>query len=91
MRIDGALATLLWWEVVEEPVAPMDANEHAELVDLLKAKWDNVNAQYQKMCHNTIFETGAIIKRKEDLEASLDQIEKDIQALTGGPVFVRRR
>jgi hypothetical protein len=73
---DGALAE------------PMDDRERQELVNALKAKWDHVNAKYQKLCHNVVFDTLGKVRRKETFEKELTQLEKDITMLEKGRVVV---
>lgn len=68
----------------------MDESERQHLVDALKAKWDNTNSKYQKLCHNVVFDTLGKVRRKETLERELTQLEKDIQMLEKGPVAVQR-
>lgn len=70
---------------VEIPELPRE--EQAELVDKLKAKWDDVNSRYQQLVHQTFFEHGRMAA-KARLEGELDEIEADISKLTRGPVAV---
>ncbi|CCI43503.1 unnamed protein product [Albugo candida] len=67
---------------------PLDEHERQQLVNALKAKWDNVNAKYQKLCHNVVFDTLGKVRRKETLEKELTQLEKDIDLLEKGPVVI---
>lgn len=67
---------------------PMDERERQELVNALKAKWDHVNAKYQKLCHNVVFDTLGKVRRKETFEKELTQLEKDITLLEKGRVVV---
>lgn len=69
-------------------VEPMDESERLALVDALKSKWDHVNAKYQKLCHNVVFDTLGKVRRKETFEKELTQLEKDIQLLEKGHVVV---
>ncbi|GMG17018.1 unnamed protein product [Phytophthora fragariaefolia] len=69
-------------------VEPMDESERLTLVDALKSKWDHVNAKYQKLCHNVVFDTLGKVRRKETFEKELTQLEKDIQLLERGHVVV---
>ncbi|GMF26911.1 unnamed protein product [Phytophthora lilii] len=69
-------------------VEPMDESERLALVDALKSKWDHVNAKYQKLCHNVVFDTLGKVRRKETFEKELTQLEKDIQLLEKGHVIV---
>jgi len=58
-----------------------DENERRDLLRALKGKWDSVNAKYQKMCHMVKLDTVGKIRRKEEMEKELDQIESDIKKL----------
>ncbi|TMW59627.1 hypothetical protein Poli38472_004696 [Pythium oligandrum] len=69
---------------------PMDERERKHLVDALKAKWDHVNAKYQKLCHNVVFDTLGKVRRKETFEKELTQLEKDIELLSKGQVVVSK-
>lgn len=69
-------------------VEMMDESERKELVNALKAKWDHVNAKYQKLCHNVVFDTLGKVRRKETFEKELAQLEKDIEMLEKGQVIV---
>ena len=56
--------------------------EEAEaLIDALKTKWDDTNQKYQKMCHMVKLDTIGKVRRKENLEKELNQLEKDIESL----------
>lgn len=67
----------------EMPVEQLDSLIHA-----LKTKWDNVNAQYQKICHMVKLDTIGKVRRKEKFESQLTQLEKDIQTLENRKVVV---
>merc|ERR1712167_288305 len=71
-------------------VQPMEEAERLALIDALKSKWDHENARYQRICHQTIFETDGKVRRKENCEAAMTQLENDIEMLEHGPVMVRR-
>ena len=60
----------------------MDENERHELVNALKDKWDFVNSRYQKICHRVSIDSLGDIKRKEEQEAELQQLEDDIEKLS---------
>jgi len=70
-------------EVEEAPEIYEEFPEHErqELVDALKAKWDSVNAQYQKITHLVKLDSTGQVRRKETLEAQLAQLEADILKL----------
>lgn len=59
----------------------LSETERSELIAALKEKWDNVNANYQKITHLVRLDTTGHIRRKETLEAELQQLEKDIERL----------
>jgi len=66
-----------------------DAERYA-LVDALKAKWDTVNAKYQKMTHNVNLDTVGKVKRKEAMETELKMLEADISKLEKPqPIYIR--
>ena len=71
-----------------DTVDAMEDEERLELIEQLKAKWDHVNKIYQKMGHNVVFDTQGKVRRKENLENELDQIEKDIETLQRGRVLI---
>lgn len=65
--------------------------ERRELINALKAKWDSVNAQYQKITHLVKLDTAGQIRRKETLENQLQQLEQDIERLErAGTVLIRK-
>jgi len=68
-------------EATPEVYEEFEENERLQLVDALKAKWDNVNAKYQKITHLVQLDTTGQIRRKEKLENELAQIEADINKL----------
>ena len=80
-------------EVDTEPeqFEQMSEEERTDLLMALKAKWDNVNASYQKITHLVRLDTTGQVRRKENLEAEMNSLEKDIQKLQrSGPVLVRK-
>jgi hypothetical protein len=54
----------------------------------LKAKWEQVNTDYQATTHLTKLDTIGKVKRKETYEAQLSQIEKDIEKLNRKNIYV---
>jgi len=62
----------------------MEENERLDLLDALKTKWDSVQCKYQKMCHMVKLDTIGKVRRKEQMETELSQLEKDIGSLEGG-------
>jgi hypothetical protein len=61
---------------------PMSEDERQNLLEGLKAKWEQVNTAYQAGTHMTKLDTMGKMKRKEKNEAELSQIEKDIERLS---------
>jgi hypothetical protein len=82
-EMEGALAS-------EDPHEEEISNEERdELLDALKTKWDAVNSKYQKMCHMVKLDTIGKVRRKEQMEAELTQLEKDIEMLEDRTIIIR--
>lgn len=64
-----------------EEFEEMSEEERQSLLAQLKAKWDLVNAQYQKITHLVLLDTTGQIRRKENFENTLMQLERDIDRL----------
>jgi len=78
-------------DIAPETFEEVTEEERQELLNDLKAKWDNVNANYQKITHLVQLDTTGQIRRKETLEGQLDQLEKNIQKLMRpGPILLRK-
>lgn len=60
---------------------PLPEDHRLELIAGLKAKWEQVNTEYQATTHLTVLDTTGKVARKEKYEATLSQIEKDIEKL----------
>jgi len=58
------------------------------LIQGLKAKWEQVNTDYQATTHLTKLDTIGKVRRKEKYEAELTQIEKDIEKLNKKHIYV---
>jgi len=69
-------------------VSPLEEAERVQLIDGLKAKWEQVNTSYQATTHLTKLDTIGKTKRKEQYEAQLTQIEKDIEKLNRRNILV---
>ena len=68
----------------------MSESERDALVAQLKAKWDSVNANYQRMTHMTRLDTCGQMRRKEGGENALKELEANIEKLTRpGPVYIK--
>jgi len=61
--------------------APLTEGDRLALLNGLKAKWESVNTEYQAATHVTLLDTQGKMYRKEKNEASLSQLEKDIERL----------
>jgi hypothetical protein len=71
---------------VGKKVSQLSEHERSELIRHLKLKWGSMNTAYQK---GSISVDSAIKKmRKEDLERSLAEIERDIKTLERGEVIL---
>jgi len=73
----------------DPPDEEITDDERDELLDALKTKWDAVNSKYQKMCHMVKLDTIGKVRRKEQMEAELTQLEKDIDMLEDRKVVIR--
>merc|ERR1711959_755214 len=69
-------------------VRQLTEEEKAALIEGLKAKWEKVNTDYQATTHITKLDTIGKVRRKEQYEALLTQIEKDIEKLHKRTVVV---
>lgn len=63
------------------PIHQMEEDERLMLIDGLKAKWEQINNEYQGQTHLTKVDTMGKAFRKNKWEAELAQIEKDIEKL----------
>jgi len=74
----------------EEATEMLSDNDRTHLIDALKAKWDAVNAKYQKMTHMVSLDTVGKVKRKETMEKELKMLEADIGKLEKPqPIYIR--
>lgn len=69
-------------------VRPLTDGERDDMICGLKAKWEQVNTDYQATTHLTKLDTIGKVKRKEKFEAELSQIEKDIEKLSRKQIMV---
>jgi hypothetical protein len=78
--------------VEEEPdrYEEVSHSERQALIDALKAKWDKVNAGYQKITHLTQLDTAGQVRRKEHFESTMSALEQDIEKLSRpGPLLMK--
>lgn len=68
-------------ERTPESFEELTQDERDDLLDALKSKWDYVNSQYQKFTHLVVLDTAGQIRRKEQYETELQQLENDIERL----------
>merc|ERR1712224_1198264 len=69
-------------------VRPLSDAEREDMICGLKAKWEQINTDYQATTHLTKLDTIGKVKRKEKFEAELSQIEKDIERLSRKNIMV---
>jgi len=69
-------------------VRPMSEDERQSLITGLKTNWEAVNKEYQAMAHLTKLDTVGKIRRKEQMESKLTQIEKDIERLSKKNIII---
>jgi len=75
-------------EAARARVRPMDEAERQQLIIGLKSKWEQVNAEYQGMAHLTKIDAAGKRRKKEQMEATLSQIEKDIEKLNKKSILI---
>jgi len=63
-------------------------DEKNALIEGLKAKWEKVNTDYQATTHVTYLDSTGKKRRKEQYEAMLALIEKDIEKLHKGQILI---
>ena len=77
-------------EEVPDKYEEISDHERIALIDALKAKWDKVNSEYQKMTHLVLLDTAGQIRRKEECEKNLTSLENDIEKLSRpGPLMMK--
>merc|ERR1711881_123893 len=75
-------------EARKSQVRVLTQEEKDGLITGLKARWEQVNTDYQATTHLTKLDTIGKVKRKEKYEAELSQIEKDIEKLNRKHILV---
>jgi hypothetical protein len=58
------------------------------LIASLKKKWEIVHKEYQRATHVSKLDTVGLVRRKENCEKELAQLEKDIEKLSKNFIFV---
>lgn len=67
----------------------MSEEEREELIYRLKMKWTEINTKYQRITHLVQLDTLGQVRRKEQLEAALKNIEADIEKISrAGPLLI---
>ena len=69
-------------EVTAQQQTELDENERRDLIEKLKARWELINAQYQKTTHIISMNSCGMIRRKEECERILKELESDIEKLS---------
>lgn len=77
------------YEMGEAKMRLLPEPERQRLVENLKKKWEAVNKQYQGMTHCVVLDTIGKVRRKEEYESQLQQLEKSIEKLSKKYVFVQ--
>lgn len=78
-------------DAVPEQFDELDEKERSALILKLKEKWAHLNAKYQMGTHLVSLDTAGQVRRKEQLEQALTQVEHDIEKLSrGSNVLIRR-
>jgi len=67
----------------------LSENERIEMLNGLKTNWDRINKAYQTLSFT--LDTPAKKQRKEEFEAQLEQLERDIERLSKRNVFVEEQ
>merc|ERR1712070_1298814 len=67
----------------------LNNDERMEMIEGLKTNWDRINKAYQTLSFT--LDTPAKKQRKEEFEAQLEQIERDIERLSKGSIFVEEQ
>jgi len=67
----------------------MSEEEREALIYDLKQKWAVINTEYQKITHLVRLDTIGQLRRKENMESKLKQIEADIERISrAGPLLI---
>mmetsp|Transcript_12272 Transcript_12272/g.8924 ORF Transcript_12272/g.8924 Transcript_12272/m.8924 type:complete len:255 (-) Transcript_12272:17-781(-) len=78
-------------ERTPESFEELTQDERDYLLEALKSKWDYVNSQYQKFTHLVVLDTAGQIRRKEQFETELSQLETDIEKLQRASAVLIRK
>lgn len=69
-------------------VAVLADEDREVLLEQLRARWEEVNREYQKMTHMVVLDTLGKVRKKEEFEKELAVLEKSIDKLSRSIVFV---
>jgi hypothetical protein len=75
-------------EEKQSKVRALPEEERQALVAALEKKREEVNRRYQTMTHMVVLDTVSKVKRKEEFERELAQLDKGIEKLSKRLVFV---
>lgn len=67
----------------------MDESERVKLLNALKQKWEVVQRSYQMSTHIVTLDTIGKVRRKEEFENNLQQLEKAIEKISKPFVFIQ--
>lgn len=67
----------------------LSEEDRLTLLDQLKSKWETINKQYQLQTHVVSLDTIGKVRRKEEYESQLQQLEKSIEKLSKKNIFVQ--
>jgi len=67
----------------------LEETERCKLLQKLKKKWELINKKYQNSTHVVTLDTVGKVRRKEDYESNLHQLEVAIEKLSKEFVFVQ--
>lgn len=72
----------------EQTTRPMSEDERLQILAGLKARWEQVNHDYQAATHKTKLTSVGEIRRKEECETALTKLEKDIEKMRRANIMV---
>jgi enkurin len=71
------------------PVQVLPEEERIEILASLKKRWQDVNREYQKMTHIVNLDTPSLLRKKENFESELTQLEEGIEKFSKKVVLVK--
>lgn len=77
-------------EAEKNEVTLLDDKERVTLLNQMKDKWEKINFNYQQMTHHMEIDLESKLKKKENYEKEMQQLETDINKLSQTYVFVKK-